>query len=244
MKSKVSFLCAGALIAGLANSTSAMDFSDNVYGKANVSIGYNYRSIAGDFRKVIGMPYEADYDGDDVADFIGVMKGHKSSHGLTLGLGYNVYFKANDWFHPFVGLEATGQFDIKNRRYLYGKESYETVAKYWEFLRFNGKFGGKFIINNDFSVLPYATVGFNIVKTSSYVIDCTSPEYCPYWYKYLVGLTTGAGVDVLIKDRFSIGVEYRYVKVQKTFTSTLVAGPEKHVWENHNISVKFGYHFL
>ena len=242
MKKSVSLLCAGALIAGLANSASAMDFSDSVYGKANVSLGYNYRHWTGDVKKSINASHIREIEGEPIT--ITSMNGKSGAHGLTLGLGYNVFFKANDFFHPFVGLEVTGQFDIKNRSYLDGKESYETVGKYWEFFRFNGKFGGKFIINNDFSVLPYATVGFNVVKASSHVIDCTSPEYCPYWYKYLVGLTTGAGVDVLIKDRFSVGVEYRYVKVQKTFTSAPVDGPVKHVWENHNIAVKFGYHFL
>ena len=230
MKSKVSLLCTGALFAGLAQSASAMDFSDSVYGKANVSIGYNYRSWIGDVKTQMNMLPQT--------------KSYKSSHSIMLGLGYNVYYKANDWAHPFFGLEATGQFDLKGRTYLDGKVTAENVTKYWEFFRFNGKFGTKFIVNQDLSVSPYATLGFTVIKTSEHVIDCESPLECPYWYKYLVGLTTGAGIDVLVKDRFSVGVEYRYVKVQKKFAIAPVDPVTKQVWKNHNIAVKFGYHFL
>ena len=233
MKKSVSLLCAGALIAGLANGASAMDFSDQGYGKANVSLGYNYRSWTGDQKKIMNL-INAE-EGTKI---------YKSSHSIMLGLGYNVYYKATDWAHPFFGLEATGQFDLKGRTYVDGKGYYENVSKYWEFFRFNGKFGAKFIVNQDLSVLPYATLGFTVVKTSERVIDCVSPLDCPYYYKYLVGLTTGAGVDVLIKDRFSVGVEYRYVKVQKKLAPAPVDPVTKQVWESHNISVKFGYHFL
>lgn len=51
---------------------------------------------------------------------------------------------------------------------------------------------------------------------------------------YRVGLNAGAGVEFLIQDRFTIGVEYKYSEVK--FDALKV--------QTHNVGVKFGVQFL
>ena len=51
---------------------------------------------------------------------------------------------------------------------------------------------------------------------------------------YNVGLNVGAGVEFVIKDRFTVGVEYRYTDVK-------VSGAK---FQLHNIGAKFGVEFL
>ena len=51
---------------------------------------------------------------------------------------------------------------------------------------------------------------------------------------YNVGLNVGAGIEFVIKDRFTVGVEYRYTDVK-------VSGAK---FQLHNIGAKFGVEFL
>ena len=51
---------------------------------------------------------------------------------------------------------------------------------------------------------------------------------------YNVGLNVGAGVEFVIKDRFTVGVEYRYTDVKITGVK----------FQTHNVGAKFGVEFL
>ena len=57
MKKRVSLLCAGALMASLTQSAYTMNLTDDVYGRVNVSLGYNIQKYTGDdFKDLIIMP--------------------------------------------------------------------------------------------------------------------------------------------------------------------------------------------
>ena len=136
MKKRVSLLCAGALMASLTQSAYTMNLTDDVYGRVNVSLGYNIQK----------------YTGDDFKDLINAWKDelgtktNKYNHALTIGVGYNFYLKVNDRFNPFVGFEALGRLPLAgnkvvnaNRTDAYGDPDV-LLAKFNEYFIFNGKF--------------------------------------------------------------------------------------------------------
>ena len=232
MKKRVSLLCAGALMASLTQSAYTMNLTDDVYGRVNVSLGYNIQK----------------YTGDDFKDLINAWKDelgtktNKYNHALTIGVGYNFYLKVNDRFNPFVGFEALGRIPLTGNKIVdanltdaYGDPDVLS-AKFNEYFIFHGKFGGKVNIYKDIAVAPYAMIGFNVAQ---YKVKDESTEL---FNKTKVGISTGAGVETLFKvmnQEFSAGIEYRFT--MNKFTTEY---PERLRFYTHNLMVKFGYHFL
>lgn len=231
MKTKVSFLCASALMASLTQNAFAMDLTDDVYGRVNVSLGYNMQKYTGDDFKDLRDPWK-----DSGA------KTNKYNHALTIGVGYNFYLKVNDRFNPFVGFEALGRLPLAGNKVVdanltgeYGDPDVLS-AKFNEYFIFNGKFGGKVNIYKDIAVAPYAMIGFNVAQHK------LRDESTEIVNKTKVGISTGAGVETLFKvmnQEFSAGIEYRY-----TMNKFTIEYPEHQRFYTHNLMVKFGYHFL
>ena len=134
MKRNVCFLCAGALIAGLAQNAYSMDLADDVYGRVNVSLGYNLQNYTGDDFK---------FWQDGAKNYGG--KTNKYNHSIMLGVGYNFYLKVNDRFNPFVGFEAIGKLPLSGSKiasesHIEDGDLVSSTMKFNEYFIFNGKF--------------------------------------------------------------------------------------------------------
>ena len=95
--------------ASMSENVFAYDFTDNIYGKTSIKLGYSVEETRGDVKG------EADREG--------IMNG--SSYYLTnLGLSteYDVYYKATELLHPFVGIELTGRIPMMNRSRAHTKQ--------------------------------------------------------------------------------------------------------------------------
>ena len=189
------------------NSANAYDFNKDVYGHAYGKIGYTFQGYTGVMKDAI----------DESED------SKKFTHGLNIGGGYDVYYKLNNFINPFAGLEL--QFRIPLTSKVAKDDRYNYEAKIQEFLKFDARFGAKMSVCKDVAVSPYVLVGLNAMKYKDTLDD---------YSKTKAGLTTGFGVDTIIKDRYIAGVEYRYgfnkfddLKIQ-----------------SHNFAVNFGVQFL
>ena len=145
-------------------------------------------------------------------------------HAFLLGGGYNVFWKAHKMIHPFAGAELSFRIPLNG---------YGDMIDYKEFMLFHFKFGAKINALKDVSFLPYYIIGFNVAQ---YKVDNG-------WFgetkEIAASLSTGLGLDVLIKEKFSVGFEWRYSRFKKDVNGGTLDGMHA-----HNVSFKFGYHFL
>ena len=229
MKKSVAMLCAGVAVATVGTTSKAMDLGQNFYGKANVNLGYNPQSYQGDVKDWINDAKDENADTN------------KYNHGITIGVGYNVYYKLNKklfgkTIHPFVGLDITGKIPVAGTKLI--KETDEVITdvdegiaegnenaghKIGEYFMFHVKAGAKLELNKDVAISPYYMLGFNVLK---YKVDDDS--------KTKAGLSTGVGAEVLFKEKYSAAIEYRYTL--NKFTDYKI--------ETNNMMLKLGYHFL
>ena len=123
-----------------------------------------------------------------------------------------------------------------------------------EFLVFNVRFGGKIVFNRYFAIQPYATVGFNVVQRkfsflhgnyTTYnlpnggVVKLLNDTSSTTKTKINIGLSTGAGIELLIYERLSKGADYRHTVNQfKIFENSKTKVQTRHM------TVKIGYYFL
>ena len=351
MMHKIIFIFLSSII-GLADNIA--NATDNVYSKMNISIGYELSKYTNGIKTLLEKAVESSTS----------YKLNKINHSIAIGAGYNFYFKLNDYFHPFIGFEATAKitvgrqaiksganitagnesgdgntggsgetglgisydpvaYFIKTTRpasmanaiileqngaledramqwYIndYGHESYKLngeshsyhgivpddtigwaalqqddgswniyTADYTlafnsnglitgsepsedtpnidinvptktytneeinnaiseeeaaernasnqnayrlsktitvqEYFVFNAKFGGRVIVNEKFSVQPYATIGFNILQAKIHISQGTQTTYDT---QIDLGLSTGFGIEALIKDKFALAL--------------------------------------
>ena len=139
----LSSLPAFALLANVAN---GMEFNDKFYGKANAKIGIGFQTYSGFLKDVI----QAEEDFGDNGT-------NKYNWAVNFGVGYDVFYKASDLFHPFVGLEAKGRVPFAGLHFV-------RDHRFNEFFNLHARFGSKINVNKDFSVLPYYLLGFNVAK--------------------------------------------------------------------------------
>ena len=226
-------LCAGVAFAAVGVSANAMDFGSNFYGKANVNLGYNLQGYQGDVKNLINDAKDENADTN------------KYNHGITIGVGYNFYYKLNKklfdkTIHPFVGLDITGKIPVAGTKLIKETDEVRTEDeegnaegsenagnKIGEYFMFHVKAGAKLELNKDVAISPYYMLGFNVLK---YKVDSES--------KTTAGLSTGVGVETLIKEKYSVALEYRY-------TLNNVKGSESDLKvQTNNMMLKLGYHFL
>ena len=99
MMHKIIFIFLSSII-GLADNIA--NANDNVYSKMNISIGYDLKKYVDDVKM----------KGVELATLYKTTKLH---HSALVSAGYNLYFKASKYFHPFVGVEATARISSSNR---------------------------------------------------------------------------------------------------------------------------------
>ena len=93
----------------------------------------------------------------------------------------------------------------KDPFYKYDKINKQTLIQYSAYEKLNAtiKFGAKYKFNNNYSAQLYLPVGLNLLQITE-TINTESKRIDK------IGLTVGIGADFIIKERFSIGVLYRY----------------------------------
>ena len=215
-----------ALAALATGSANAYDFNDKIYGKAHVDVGYSVQFFLNSLKDEI----KSDKDNGADTNII--------SHYITVGGGYNIYYKANELIHPFAGAEIYGRIPVGGQK-LIGYGGWNTY--FTDFLHINGKLGTKINVCKNVAVAPYAVIGMNFSQYKLTVGDYSDKSTA-------IGLTTGAGVETIIQDQFTVGVEYRF---GKTKTSSLLIdagdfafGEDSVRIKTHSVSLKFGYQFL
>ena len=208
-------LCSTALVAILSVNAGAMDFSKDFYGKANVSIGYSVQILDGDLKDLV----------NNMKTSPAVSGASKLTHGLTLGIGYNFYYKLSNVFHPFIGLNIEGRIPLKTKLYSFTHLNYS--VKFIDFFAAHAKLGTQLILSKNIAIAPYYLAGFNVAQLTD---DDDLNER-------KIGLSTGAGIDTILFEKYSIGVEYKYSMVKNIVHGDIKA-------QGHQIGFKFGYQFL
>lgn len=197
------------------NSAQAHDIGDSFYGRANVKIGYTFQGFKGEVEDFI-----------DELERFGVIDydTSKSTQGINIGIGYDVYYKLNSFINPFFGLEAQGRIPISSK-IVKNEGAVHSLAEYF---RFNSRVGAKIIACKYIAFSPYALVGLNVMQFEMKAMD---------FKKTKTGLSVGAGVETIIKDRFTVGIEYRY-------GSNKMKELEFNEVKSHNFAVNLGVQFL
>ena len=123
-----------------------------------------------------------------------------------------------------------------------------------EFFVFNAKLGSKIVFGKYFSLQPYAIVGFNVLQGKFGILNANYTIYSlmnggevkllnntssSAKTKINIGLSTGAGIELLIYERLSIGAEYRH-----TFNQFKIFENSKTKLQTKHMIVKIGYYFL
>ena len=171
------------------NSAKSYDFSNNVYGKTTLKLGFTTQTYTGDVKRILN-----NANGENL---------HKSNatFGILLNGGYDFYYKITKSVNLFAGLNLEFRYNAV-------KIIMEENKKINDLMSLFSRFGSKFIINEKLAISPYALIGFNVMKAKIYEDKKTS-----------VGLNVGGGIDFIINDYFIIGAEYSYSKNKnKTFT--------------------------
>ena len=217
-------LCSTALALGVTTNANAMDFGKNFYGLANATIGYSLQVLDGDLKDMV-------VNGEDFYDK------SKLTHGLTLGVGYNVYYRLNNFINPFIGLNVEGRIPLKSKLYscrVYDDDDNvgEETIKFKDFFAMHAKLGAKMNLSKNIDVAPYYLIGFNIAK----LISSDSVNSEENFSKTKAGLSTGIGVDTILFNRYLVGVEYKYSMINKIANDVKAEG--------HQIGIKFGAQFL
>lgn len=245
---KVSYLFLASAIMATANYNAlSHDFSDKVYGKANVSIGYQFQAIGNSAIK----------DRIKQAEEFGNTMNY-NYHTLTFGVGYDFYFKVLDFIHPFVGLDIESRIPVKNSVFIKQPDGKEWPSTYWkltDFMSFDLKFGSKFIINKDNAIQLYGLFGMNLLMSSTAGYDRSKPAGGINTSEPYVGLNVGGGLGYIYNINSSISVfgavEYKYsyaknVRDEEGLARGLYGDKEYGLFKNyamHQVGVKFGVQF-
>ena len=99
MMHKIIFIFLSSII-GLADNIA--NATDNVYSKMNISIGYELSKYTNGIKTLLEKAVGSSTS----------YKLNKINHSIAIGAGYNFYFKLNDYFHPFIGFEATAKITV------------------------------------------------------------------------------------------------------------------------------------
>ena len=188
-KSSLILLTSTVLLASEINAN-AHEITKKIYGKANVTIGYSAQVYA-----------------DNISFY-------NTTHALSVGAGYNFYYKFNDLFNPFVGGNVEFRIPLT-----------QTVVDQWgiklmDVFSMHMKLGAKFNICKEFAVQPYALLGMSAIARK---LDDESFGGAAF--------SGGLGVESIIKDIFIVGLEWK--------ASTAIGFQTA-----HQIGIKFGVQFL
>lgn len=193
-----------------------------VYGKAYGMIGYEAQIYDGGLEKEL--------DAEIAQGTPGI---NSYNHSLALTLGYNLYFRASDAIHPFVGIVGEGRLPIHNKivGMPFNGEGEMPKLSYSEWAYLALKAGLKFNLCESFALQPYGLFGGNIATLKENDSgDVTKSRR--------FGMTMGAGVEAIINDHVMIGGEWRYSTLAK-FSGKLGGTKMK----THTFAAKLGFMF-
>ena len=197
------------------------------YGKVRVGVGYEYQKYAGG-------------DIENLKDTARITPGYdikRSNQAPVISLGYNLYYKLNNRFALLGGLEAQGRYPVSGSNVVsfYTFDSVQKV-KFGEYFRLNTKFGVKTNLNKKLDVETYGIIGMNVATLKT--------DYANYpeinTSRTNVGFTTGLGADLVIVDKFIVGLEYRYGANK---FKNLDEGVNSFKMKTHSVLAKVGYQF-
>jgi len=265
MKSKVLVLAALPIV-GMSATAGAHEFKNgsSFYGNFRVNLGYQMgidQQFVNNSTKDPIKEFSKDNDGigNDYNNLTPL------THKITLGALYNVYYKnSSDIFHPFVG--AGIQLNIPVAAWetveKTGKIYYNKQAIY-DFLEVNLRAGVKIKAIEGLAIEPYVGYG----KTLAVIVSKTHNGYIDKDTRTYGDLnlldTYYAGIDFVIKEKFSIGVGYKFLDMSKFNyvnngdTTSQVPGLKKitvagravttntmKTMHNHNVNIVLGYNLF
>ena len=239
-KSKIFFSLLLAMSVLFLNTTkaNAYNFTDKIYGKASVRVGYNFKHHVGSFMNTYVKGYAKSVVELGKPDSI--VHTRSTQHYVTLSLGYDFYYKFSDLLHPFIGYEATGLLPVGSRTFA-RQYNYDInlqipqrmFNKLQEYFILAQRTGIKFNVIQNTALSAYSILGFNVLSSNRFIDETKKND---------VGLVAGAGIEVMFLDKFSFALEYRrtYNKGQNKFNSITSSCPVN----SNNAMAKFGYYFF
>ena len=228
MKKNFVYLSALTIFTLITQKVNALNLSDKVYFKANIYTGATLQVYTGDIEYIINQM--KDYDN---------WQTQKMNYGVVAGFGGNIYYKVNNTTHFFIGIDAQGRYPFSHsdvfyeKYYSYATKSYKEVRfNIKELLVLSGKIGTKTVFNKNFALEKYVLLGANMISYS----------YGEYGVKYRqrFGLVAGVGVNVVINDRYIVGLDYRYGSTKVIEEEILYLHDRI---QTHNVTAKIGIYF-
>ena len=222
---KSSLLLASVISIPATLSANAYDFNDKIYGKANFKIGYSLEKVRGDVLEENKFNREMEdwgFESNHNKDFL---------HNFDFSLGYDVYFKATNLIHPFVGAEITARAPLKIKT--------RDTTKQPNYFSVDLKIGSKFnhIVKN-VSLQSYFAFGYALMARKNdnfFGLGYTETEK-------VNALNYGCGLDLIYdfndKLGFIGGFEYKRVKALEKTKET------QFKLETDQFEFKFGVQFL
>ena len=221
----------------LLSNTSAFsyDFSENIYGKANIKIGSSYEHVEGDIlkenqddRKMEMLAKAYGFDMDDIGNTDDLFN-------VDISAGYDFYFKVAKKIHLFAGTEITARIpvNIKTRNMTDQKNYFSADIK------------GGVRIHELFSELSkkldfqlYGVFGYALLERLNKNFMGTGKNEA----EKVNALNYGVGFDMMydFNKYFGIigGVEYKRVKaLEKTAKTGFIL-------ETNQVEFKIGFLFL
>lgn len=223
------------------------DFFDKFYVRGNAYVGYNY-SMSN--YSMVGVRNNVDLLGlNDPYETKSILR-----HSPIVGVGANLYFKISKRLDLLAGVDITGRIPVgtkteESRSFNEYEEIYAYSDSYvfQEYAKLNAKLGVKVNFNKSFAVESYGLAGINVAKFDrnfNYVSRVGSlVEYNKAGIN--IGTVFGAGANFVIKDRYTVGVEYYNSRNARNISGTH-RGDEigfKSKLNIHNVLVKFGVQF-
>ena len=143
---KTSTALFSAILFSSLNDAMAYDFSNNVYGKTTLKLGFTTQTYTGDVKRILN-----NANGENL---------HKSNatFGILLNGGYDFYYKTTKKINLFAGLNLEFRYNAV-------KIIMEEKEKIDDLMSLFSRFGSKFIINEKLAISPYALLGFNVIQT-------------------------------------------------------------------------------
>ena len=237
MKRTISLFLTCLLVAILQHGANAYDFNDKIYGKANIKVGYNFKHYVGSYMGTYLKGYAKQLSEKPSR----AMQTRATQHYIALSVGYDFYYKLNDLLHPFAGFEVTGLITVGSRTFAtnylsqLNKRFPTTIQEYFILVQ---RSGIKVNIAKNTSLLGYSILGLNIVKLDRPIREPHTKSL------NRVGITAGAGIEIMFLDKFSFALEYRYARNRSMRQIESFGDPASAYIESNNAMAKFGYYFL
>ena len=242
------------------------------YGKANIYIGYGLQQSSYNVTSKVGIKNEYSNASNSLS------KTNKNISGVLI-LNYNFYYKLSNLIHPFIGIDVMTKYPFSSKdefNFNINNDNINDISGHYnvnitdsvkinEYGRINAKLGTKINLHKNISIDPYALAGFNVTRNFSLLskIDgyYRSKRSSSTHYnvtreassddgKMRINFVYGGGVDIVLFDKYIVGMEYYNYRVHAGHTLIYEGGykdfslkTKREKFTNHNILIKFGVRF-